>query len=203
MATKRKGYMTLAEHHAQLKAQGKWDEYVRRKAERNVALHEREADYARAESPIVEELRAAGVVVNSVWDLVNDRKVLSQSLPILLAHLQRPYPDAVRDGLARALAVPAAKAAWPTILKLYLSEPESRTKQGLAVALSNMADDQMLDHIVALARDPSHGDSRVLLLEGISRSRLPQAQAALAELRSDPLLRDEILALAERQGGRK
>src|ERR1700739_370088 len=104
MATTRKGYMTLEEHHARLKAEGKWDEYVARKKERDEAVQRKEEEYARAEAPLVKELRAAGLEVDSVWDLVNNKTgPYPQALRILVDHLRRPYPDAIRDGIARAL----------------------------------------------------------------------------------------------------
>lgn len=130
---------------------------------------------------------------------MNDPLVNPSGLPILLAHLQRPYPDAIRDGLARAIAVPQAKFAWPVLLKLYLHEPKSRTKNGLAVALAKVADDELIDHIIALAKDANHRESRGLLLDAIGRSDLPQARAALAELASDGTLRKEVLAITRQK----
>jgi hypothetical protein len=51
-------------------------------------------EYASAETPVVADLRAAGINVESVWDLVNDKDTYAPALPILLNHLQRSYPDA-------------------------------------------------------------------------------------------------------------
>jgi hypothetical protein len=167
-------------------------EWVRRHEERERTFRRKHDENMRAEAPLVEELRAAGVPANSVWDLVNTRNVYPQSLPILLDHLQRPYPDAVRDGIARALAVPSARFAWATLVGLYQQESGKRTKCGLAVALSNIADDAVIDELVALAHDPQHGLSRVLLLDALRRSRLPQARRALMEFRTDPLLKQEV-----------
>jgi hypothetical protein len=58
MATKRKGYMTLAEHHARLKAEDKWDEYVARKKAQDEEFQRREQEYARAEAPVGQECRS-------------------------------------------------------------------------------------------------------------------------------------------------
>jgi hypothetical protein len=180
--------ITAAELMARLNADPEW---VARKKERDEAIQRKHDEYVRAEAPLVEELRAAGVLVNSAWDLVNTPNVYLQSLPILLDHLQRPYPDAVRDGIARALAVPNAKFAWSLLVMLYRQERERRTKSGLAVALSNIADDAVIDELIALARDPQHGVSRVGLLDGLRRTRLPQARRALMEFGTDPFLKKE------------
>jgi hypothetical protein len=138
------------------------------------------------------------VPVGSVWDLVNSTNAYDQSLPILLDHLQRPYPDAIREGIARAMAVPAAKFAWPSLVKFYRQEQERRTKDGLAVAISNIVDDETLDELITLTRDEIHGESRVLLLSALERSRLPKARKALMELGGDPMLQKEAQRILRR-----
>jgi hypothetical protein len=190
--------MTLAEHHARLKAEGKWNEYVARKKERDEEIERNAQEHARAEALVVNELRKADVPVESVWDLVNATNTYAQSLPILLDHLKRPYPDVVREGIARAMAVPGARFAWPVLVTLYRQEPGRRTKAGLAVALANVADDETIDDLIALARDAQHGESRLLLLNALERSRLPQARKALMELGGDSGLQKEVQRILRR-----
>jgi hypothetical protein len=173
-------------------------DYVVRKKERDEVFRGQEEKHARAEAPLVQELRAAAITVDSVWDLVNSRNRYPLSIPILLDHLQRSYPDALRDGMARALAVPEARYAWSLLVKLYREESEKRTKSGLAVALANIADDKVIDELISLARDPQHGVSRVLLLDALRRSRLPQARKALMEFGSDQLLQKEAQQILRR-----
>lgn len=156
-----------------------------------------EAD-AQAEARLVRELRGAGVSVASVWDLVNTRNTFSQSLPILLKHLQQPYPAPVREGIARAMAVPEAKFAWPVLVRLFREATERRTKDGVAVAISNVADDEVLDELVELARDPEHGESRLLPLNALERSKHPEARKALMDLGADPALHKEVQRILRR-----
>jgi hypothetical protein len=40
--------------------------------------------------------------------------------------------------------------------------------------------------------DPQHGQNRVLLVAAVARSSMPRAREALAVLKSDPVLVDEI-----------
>ena len=63
---------------------------------------------------------------------------MPEALPNLVQHLPRDYPSPVRDGIARALAVPAARFAWPVVVRMYRQEPAGRVKDGLAVAISNL-----------------------------------------------------------------
>jgi HEAT repeat protein len=172
--------------------------YLEKRRRREEERRRQEEDHARAEVPILQELREAGVSVGSVWDFVNAASADMRSLPILLDHLQRPYPEAVREGIARAMAVPAAKFAWPVLVKLYGQESEERVKDALAVALSNIADDEVLDDLVGLARDPRHGGSRILLLSAFERLSLPQARKLLMDLGGDPALHKEVQRILRR-----
>jgi hypothetical protein len=192
---KKRKWKTAAEAMAEFE---KDPAFVERRRQREEERRRAEEADARAEAPIVEELRKAAVPVGSIWDLVNSLNTYAQSLPILLDHLQRPYPDAVREGLARAVAVPGARFAWPLLVRLYGQEQGQRAKHGLAVALSNIVDDETLDELIELARDVQHGDSRVLLLSALEGSHLPQARKALMDLGSDPALQKEVQRILRR-----
>jgi hypothetical protein len=90
--------------------------------------------------------------VESAWDLFNRKepwntaeklRPYTEALPILLEQLKRPYPDRVREGIARALAVPGVCFGWETLMWLYRQEPSGTdAKSGLAVALGAAADDE-------------------------------------------------------------
>jgi hypothetical protein len=98
----------------------------------------RDNEWRAAEAPLVAELRDAGFDVKSAWDLVNTPQPYPEALPILLKHLVRPYPDRVREGIARALAVRGEAAfARDELCQLYDNEPDGTdAKTGMAVALA-------------------------------------------------------------------
>jgi hypothetical protein len=196
-----KKWMTLAEHHAQLKAEGRYDAIMERKRLQEEELQKREAELRLAEAPLLQDLLAVGYQADSVWDLVNTAIPYPEALPVLLDHLQRPYPDPVRDGIARALAVRQAKFGWHVLVRLYRAEPEpdGRVKQGLAAAVAAAADDDLLDELIALLRDVQLGPTRVFLLSALTRSKDPRARAALTELATDPDLAKEIQVILRRR----
>jgi hypothetical protein len=193
---KKRKWKTAAEAMAEFE---KDPAFVERRRQREEQRRRAEEADAHAEAPVVEELRNAGVPIATVWDLVNTVNPYTQSLPILLDHLQRPYPDAVREGIGRAMAVPGAKFAWPMLVKLYRQEHPGRAKDGLAVAIANVVDDETLEELIALAGDAQHGESRLLLLNALERSRLPQARKALMDLSGDPALHNEVQRILRRQ----
>lgn len=158
--------------------------------------------------PIVKELAEVGIEVGSLSDLIMRRTPYTAAIPVLLKHLVQPYSDVTREIMARSLAIPEPEVrnAWPVLVAEYRKAPMGRgivapgdtkeyplhAKDGLAVALSATVTDATIDELIALARDPSLGDSRLLLLRGIKRSKLPVAKHAIEELASDPALSKEI-----------
>ena len=194
-----RGMMTAAEHEAWLQQTGQYDAMVKRQREQEEARLKCAAEYRLAEAPLVEELRAAGLAVQSAWDLVNTSDAYLEALPILLAHLPRAYPAAVREGIARALAVPDTRAlGWKVLTRLYIDEPEARVRSGLAAAIAAAADDEVIGEVITLVRDPRHGSSRLLLLSALERSADPRARAALMGLGTDPDLTKEIQVILRR-----
>ena len=192
--TKKK--ITAAELMAKLNAD---PEFVAKRAREEEARLKREAEYRLAEAPLVDELRAAGFQVQSAWDLVNTPGSYPKAVPILPAHLPRPYPAAVREGIARALAVRETKApGWNVLTSLYVDEPEDRVRSGLAAAIAAASDDEVIGDVIALARDARHGSSRLLLLSALERSADPRARAALMDLGTDPDLTKEIQVILRR-----
>lgn len=197
-----KRQITAAELMAQLQAD---PDYVKRRKEKEEKRRQLEAEYAKAEAPLVEELRAAGVDVDSAWQLIPpDCRVRTpapypEALPILLRHLSKEYPDAVLAGIAGALAVPEAKPAWDELVRQYRLHQETRTKDTLASTLATIADAELLGELIALAKDRSLGPSRVMLLSALESSNTPEAAEALQSLSSDPELKKEIKAIRRRQ----
>lgn len=192
--------ITAAELMAQLNAN---PDYVARRAKLDAEFAERERVLSLAERPLVEAIAAAGVQVESVWDLVNcSVKLFDYSFlsPILLEHLAKPYPDAIRDGIARALALKSSKVYWRQLLEHYRREPDgTRTKDGLAVALSVAADRDRLGEVISLVEDRSLGESRIFFVGVLSKSRQPEARAAFERCLDDPQLVREATRLLKRK----
>ena len=86
------GPMSATEFMAEL-AQD--EEYQRKKAAFDADLQERAAVWTAAERPIVADLQAAGIEVDSPWDLVHRSVPYPEALPVLLAHLQRAVLDVI------------------------------------------------------------------------------------------------------------
>lgn len=199
--------MTAAELAKKLQAA---PEFLAKKKAQDQERLERSARIRADAEPILRELREVGWDVQSVWDLVNVTTPYPEAIPILIKHLQLSYSDIVREGVARSLAVPdpQVQKAWPLLVEQYRKAPmgwgikapgdtkEYRlgAKDGLACALSVAVTEETLPELIALAKDRSYGESRVLLLSALRkiRNKNPLAKEAIKELASDPDLEKEI-----------
>jgi HEAT repeat protein len=197
---KKKPMKTAAELMSSLRSDPKW---VAQHEDRQRNMHQRMLEDRRAEEPLLDELRAAGIVVTSVWDLVNTKAPYPAALPILLKRLGQGYPSRVREGIARALAVPEAHAGWSVLLDAFRQEQDATTqgvKWALACALGASGTDAELKDVIQLLRDRSLGRNRVPLLQVLGRSRDSAAREVLEELRTDGSIAEDVRkALRQRQ----
>lgn len=195
---------TAAELMAELHANPQW---MAAKAKREEELECRSAELRAAELPILEDLWKAGYAdVKSVWDFVNSREPYTSAIPILVSHLSGQYPDPIREGIARALSVKAARKVWPLMVEAYKvtsTDEFPRTKEGLAIALASLANDKVIDDVIAMFSDRGNGDSRLNFVLALVRSKDPRATELLLALRSDPAItspedRQELEKIIER-----
>ena len=177
---------------------------------RNAERLESVARLAVEAAPIVAELKAVGLDIHNIGEMVSMTERYEQAIPILLKHLQLPYSDVIRDTIARALAVPepAVRDAWPMLVAEYRKAPMGRGivakgdkkefrlgfKDGLACALSVAVTDETMGELITLAKNKSHGESRILLLSALRKRRFknPLVRTAIDELANDPELQKEI-----------
>lgn len=195
MMEKKKGYMTLAEHHAQLKAEGKWDEYLARKQAQEDAHQKLLEQRAKEAAPVVLALRDAGVIVESIWDLSDGRRPEPKAISVLFDQLKLDYPDHVREGILRALATPHARDRWDELVDIFEHNAVSLSpsiRYVAALALSGAADNTVLDDVIRLVVERRLGFDRAPLLLALVRLKSPKAKMTLMELQNDPDLGKEI-----------
>ena len=96
------------------------------------------------------------------------RKPYPIAIRVLLKHLQRPYSNRTKEGIARALAVPEAGDGWDIVLEEFEKDPDTvgnGPKYGLGCALSVIArTTNRIDEALSLLRDEKHGVNRLALL---------------------------------------
>jgi hypothetical protein len=174
--------------------------YQRTRAALDAASIERAETLRRSELPIVADLRAHGVLVDSVWDLVNTSEPYPAALPILVRHLERGgYPDRVMESLGRALAVAPTVAYWDVLKALYASSRNPGHKEGIAVALAASATRAQLDDLISFVHDADQGPTRTHFVRTILRVGGAPGREVVATLRSDPVVGKEAEELLRRR----
>lgn len=197
MTDKRKhGYKTLAEAHAQLKAEGKWEEYQATVARKEEERRQIWAAWNQAAQPIVEALGAVGTNVSVVAELLDGRKLDPLIIPVLLEHVKRAeYPDQIREMLLRALGSPIARPYWSELVGLLernTAQLSADIRYVAAVAIDGAANDSLIEDVLRLAKNRDLGPDRAPLLFTLMRSKDPRARMLLLELRDDPLIGKEV-----------
>ncbi|GAB3595613.1 hypothetical protein [Microbacterium tumbae] len=153
-----------------------------------------------AEQPIVADLRAAGVEVNSVWDLVNTSDPYPAALPILVDHLELgSYPERVMESLGRALAVKPAVAFWERLKARWLDARNPGEEDGAAVALAACATQAQLDDLIGFLAVEERGQSRIYFIRPILKVGGDRGREVVNALRDDPVLGKEATALLKRR----
>ena len=151
-----------------------------------------------AQKELLMDLASVGCVIDSVWDLVNVETTPIDAIPVLLDHLERGYPDRIREGIARALAVPEAIVGWEALIKAFCSDPDKSgltSKAGVACALAAASNDEVVQDVVDLVMDEGHGENRILLLSALARSSRPSVREFFLSLRGDPTFKGSLRCL--------
>jgi hypothetical protein len=167
--TKRK-WITASEHMALLQKNPEW---VARNAETEARLKERREQSRKEQSQLLAELAAIGIRVESAWDFVNTADKYPAAIPVLLRHVALPYSKRVKEGIVRALTV---NYAGPEVLRELIRQFCEQTdhspnslKWVLGNAISEVATPADAETVIALAMDPSHGDSRDAITQRLPR----------------------------------
>ncbi|OLR92373.1 HEAT repeat domain-containing protein [Actinokineospora bangkokensis] len=143
-------------------------------------------------------LAGVGVPVASVWDLVNGGHDYRAGVPVLLDWLtaleDRVEPgercEALREGLVRALSVPAAKRAGaaPELLRqfrLVADDTGFGLRWAVGNALSVVADDKHYDGLATIAAERQWGPARQMVVQALGKSKDPRVVGLLRGLLDD------------------
>ncbi len=140
-----------------------------------------------AAEPILANLRAAGLHLETIDDLLNRDVDYKAQLPLVVDWIPHCDNMRVREVLVRALCVPAARKTDAS--KILLREFEKTSSPGyrwaVALALTGAARPEDADAVVGFFKDPRYGTDRQELARVIARLRPPHALDVLVEALND------------------
>jgi hypothetical protein len=157
MVALKRGEKTADELLAELENDPEW---VARRDTREAEMRAKEERYLKEEAPLREELHRLGYPVKWVWDFVNTAQSYPDAIPTLIDHLQRPYSDEVREGIARSLAVREARGQAGDAIVAVLQESGlgDQLRWALANTLTTVANRSNREAIKALLEIETNQD---------------------------------------------
>lgn len=177
--------------------------------QRRVAWQERRrkrlvSETRRDAGPVLSELADKGIAVESLNDLLNRPINYESAIPVLLKWLPKISNPRVKEIIVRALAVDWARpAAAPLLVHEFRAtqeEADHSLRWAIANSLSVVADDSVLEDIIALARDTRFGSSREMLALALGNMKDERATNVLIELLDDPdMAGHAVMALGNRR----
>ncbi|WP_326524978.1 hypothetical protein [Sphingomonas sp.] len=155
----------------------------------------------KEQQPLLNDLSAAGVTVDSVHHLLQMQNLNERIYRVLLEHITKPYTPWLLEWIGRAFGHKTARPIiWDRLLGLIKSHVlEDRAVQGAMAAISDLARPKDLGSLIDLLSDTSLGSSRLFLVRNLMRSKRPEARSALIRFQADPDLTREITSRLRRR----
>lgn len=156
--------------------------------EKEKARLEFEKELDEQEKDLIADLKAVGIEVKCVWDLVNTKESYWAAIPVLLEHLSKPYHHRIKEGIIRALGVKDAKGkATPLLIAEYHKIPIKKMDMRWAVGNTvyttiTKAD---VESILPIVRDKENGFSREPFIVALGKIKSSVAEDVLIELLTD------------------
>lgn len=155
---KRRGAISATELMAELEAD---PEFVARREAADAELAEQAAAGEQACRPVVADLSASGVHVESLWDLYKQPEAYPAAIPVLLEHLQRDYDERTLADIGHALPFKPDALWWGEFKSLYLSTQSDAVRDRLAAAMSGCAVRKHYEDLLAFIETEDLGESRI------------------------------------------
>lgn len=144
-----------------------------------------------------QELKEAGIDVESYRSIIHKPKNYKLGIPILVRHMQMDkYTDNQRNFMAQAIAMKDANPYWHELHGIFLSVVGKKEhyafEQGVALALGASYREPQFETLLSLCEDQRYGYVRILMVEGLKKSKDPRAEVTLMKLCNDPYLGTEM-----------
>ena len=197
--TKRAGQITAGELMKQLESD---PEYLARLAEHESWKQKNRARFQAITAPIIQDILAAGLRIESLDDLINTGYAYPEAIPVLLKHLPRPYPPDVKDAIGRSLTVKEAKGFGRVVLDEFKRTDglkESTLKFTLANTLWKIADASLVEEMIQeVDRQENGEDGRTRLIDALGRFSDPRILEGARRWVKDPSLAKEAMRVIKK-----
>lgn len=141
-------------------------------------------------APVLEDIRARGLVVGSVADLFNKKLDYRKAIPVLVDWLPRVDNRDVKEDIVRALSVKWAKGTpAPRMLVAEFERARDPDNVGLRWAIGNalevLASDDLAEDLMRLACERRYGRAREMVVLALGKLKDPRVTDVLVNLLGD------------------
>jgi HEAT repeat protein len=160
--------------------------------------------YWVAVAPLLKDLTARGVRVDSIVEVRRDRATFRSVLPVLIDWFRRTDNLELKGELAGVLATPWAKpSAAGALIEGFRSVDDDSVRWSIGRALSDVAIDAELGAIIELVEDRSYGRSREMLALALGKLKDARAVDVLIGLLDDAdVVGHAVIALGKLRASR-
>lgn len=179
---------TAAELMAELQNNESYQELIQKKEKERQEVKKK---LREDEEQLILDLDAMGVKVSSVWDLVNTTSNYKNAVPVLINHLSKSYPNKIKEGIIRALAVNEAKGlAGSTLLEEFYKVPieNKNLRWVIGSTMEVVISEKEIDEVIKIVKDKTNGISRQMFAIALGKVPSKKSEDVLIQVLDD----DEI-----------
>lgn len=147
-----------------------------------------ESELAKEISGLIDELKANGIIISSIWDLVNTKEKYPKAISVLMKYLPLVHHDKNKEGIIRALTVKEAKGvATPILIKEYEQTPKEKDNLRWIIgnAIATVMTSRDIEWLIATVSDKTNGGSRRQLIKALGTVKSQKAIDVLKKLLDD------------------
>ena len=147
-----------------------------------------ELERAKEYQGLIYELADIGIIVNSIWDLVNTKTKYPEAIPILMKYL--PLVNYIRnkEGIVRALSVKEAKGLiLPLMIKEYmqLTKDKENLRWLIGNAVNATITKEEVELIFPIVLNKGNGLSRQMFVSALGKINTEKVREILKQLLND------------------
>ncbi|MFZ1789695.1 MAG: HEAT repeat domain-containing protein [Saprospiraceae bacterium] len=147
-----------------------------------------ELERAKEYQGLIYELADIGIIVNSIWDLVNTKTKYPEAIPILMKYL--PLVNYIRnkEGIVRALSVKEAKGLiLPLMIKEYmlLTKDKENLRWLIGNAVNATITKEEVELIFPIVLNKGNGLSRQMFVAALGKINTEKVREILKQLLND------------------
>lgn len=134
---------------------------------------------------LLNDIRARGVEICNINDLMKMDKSFKDLVPIVLKHIQEIDDESDKEFLVRCIGVKGFTEATEQLLIEFHKSENPSYKWAIGNTLSIIQDRKHVDELLEIVKNPKHGIARQMIVIALGKMKVKEAIPLLIELLND------------------